>query len=185
KKVNQFYAHDLAADMKLNLPAVRDAMAGLSRGGYVDFSGKSGLVVLKPRIWHYVESAKGKKDFDNLRIESLNEANKNATLNLETNDLTVRGVERFYLSDSLGVYVEPKDKEITIKKNRDIEFDGSVFSGNFQFQGTDFQFNYNNFWVDMEKIDKITFVIQPKAEEGKKGGGSNKHSLGSPTQYAT
>ncbi|MDB5236871.1 MAG: hypothetical protein JWR44_3864 [Hymenobacter sp.] len=156
----------LATDLQTSEPNMRSAMAGLARDGYVQWNPQTGEVTILPKGSHYVAAARDKKDYDHIAIKSLSGSGRNATLNLNTNELLVRGVDRFNFSaDSATVFVKPDSAIIRIGKNRNINFGGTVVASAMRFKGRDFKFDYDGFYVDMAKIDSI--VIRSEAKDGK------------------
>ena len=167
-KSNSFYASDLAKKVNQNPEKIMGAMRGLMKDGFVDFNGQSGLVTVKRKGYHYVLSRQDRKDFDNILIPSISPAAPNATLSLSRNEFVIRGIEKFYLSELLDVYIHPRKREIVMLENRDIKFNGRINAGNFQFIGEQFRFNYDSFLIRLPKIDSITFNIDvPGDESGK------------------
>ena len=162
---------DLAADLKTSEPNMRSDMAGLARDGYVAWNPQTGEVTILPKGAHYVASARDKKDYDHIAIKSLSGSGRNATLNLNTNELLVRGVERFNFSDdSATVFVKPDSAIIRIGKNRNINFNGAVIASAMRFKGREFKFDYDGFYVDMAKIDSIVIRSEAKDSKGKATG---------------
>ena len=162
---------NLATELKTSEPNMRSAMAGLARDGYVAWNPQTGDVTILPKGAHYVAAARDRKDYDHIAIKSLSGSGRNATLNLNTNELTVRGVERFNFSDdSATVYVKPDSAIIRIQKNRDIKFRGAVVASAMRFKGREFNFNYDGFYIDMAKIDSIVIRSEAKDAKGKPTG---------------
>ena len=156
---------EMAQELKIKEPNVRTAAAGLAREGYVQWKPETDEVVLLPKATHYVYSARGKKDYDHIAIKSLSPKGNNATLNLTTNDLLVRGVDRFNFSDdSVTVFVKPDSAQIRIQKNRNVLFDGTVVASAFVFKGKEFKFDYDGFFIDLAKIDSI--IVKGKGSKG-------------------
>ncbi|MCC3154833.1 hypothetical protein Q3A66_17120 [Hymenobacter sp. BT770] len=161
----------LATDLQTSEPNMRSAMAGLARDGYVEWNPQTGDVTILPKGAHYVASARDKKDYDHIAIKSLSGSGRNATLNLNTNELTVRGVDRFNFSDdSATVFVRPDSAIIRIQKNRNINFNGTVVASAMRFKGREFKFDYDGFYVDMAKIDSIVIRSEAKDAKGKPTG---------------
>jgi hypothetical protein len=162
KKTDSFYAEDLAQAYKQNPNTIRGAMLTMQQQGYVDYDPTTGLIKLNRKGAQNVYAYGNKKDYDNLLIPSLmnqpSDTLPNATLDLTSNVLTVRGVSRFNLSDSLRVFVTPKKREIKLLKDRYFLLEGEIAVGNFKFKGKDFYFNYEEFSVTMPTIDSITFI---------------------------
>lgn len=158
-KSRAFYVEDLIKKLKLKEKPVRSAMLRLYYLDYIDYDETSGRIYLKDKAIHFVESKNSRKDFDELLIPSLSSDKPNATLHFDNNELTVRGISKFYISEMLDVYIFPKDHEISLLKNRDFKFDGQLFAGNFEFVGRDFTFRYDSFLVDLQNIDSIRFYV--------------------------
>ncbi|MBD2724521.1 hypothetical protein [Hymenobacter armeniacus] len=162
---------DLARDLQTSEANMRSAAAGLTRDGYVAWAPQTGEVTILPKGFHYVASARDKKDYDHIAIRSLSGSGRNATLNLNTNELLVRGVDRFNFSDdSATVFVKPDSSIIRIKKNRNIDFSGTVVASAMRFKGREFKFDYDGFYVDMAKIDSIVIRSEAKDAKGKPTG---------------
>ncbi|MES2730844.1 MAG: hypothetical protein V4714_03815 [Bacteroidota bacterium] len=177
KNTDSFYADDLAKAYKQNVNTIRGAMIELMQHGYVVFDMNTGLIKLNRKGAQNVFSYANKKDFDNLLIPSLlnqpTDTLPNATLDLSSNVFTVRGVSRFNLSDSLRVFVTPRNREIKLLQNRYFLLEGEIAVGNFKFRGKDFYFNYEEFSVTMPTIDSITFISaesQLKNDKTESGG---------------
>ncbi len=154
-----FYADDLADDRKQNPQVVRSAMKELAVNGFIDYEPVSGKVTIQQKAMHYVLSKAKRKDYDDLLIPSLTAANSNATLYLENQEMRVRGIEKFYISEQLDVYITPDSAQLTMLKNRDFRFNGNLFAGNFEFVGADFEFKYEDFKIDLAQIDSIRFYL--------------------------
>src|SRR5258708_22157051 len=76
--------------------------------------------------------------------------------------MTVRGVELFKVSDSLNVIIKPDSSVITILKDRDIKFNGTITAGNFEITGKDFTLKYDSFFINLNHIDSIRFYVTEK-----------------------
>ncbi|WP_426490225.1 hypothetical protein [Hymenobacter sp. 102] len=160
-----FTVQDIATFRQLKPDNVRSAVAGLARDGYVAWYPATDQIVLLPKALHYVNSSRGKKDYDHIAIKSLAPNGKNATLDLNTNDLIVRGVDRFNFSDdSVTVFVKPDSSVIRIQKNRGVLFNGTVVASAFVFKGKEFKFDYDGFYIDLVKIDSI--IVKGKGSKG-------------------
>ncbi|MFD2248633.1 hypothetical protein [Pontibacter ruber] len=168
-KSSEFYAAEVARSTKINETAIKEAALNLSRESFLDYDGKSGYIALKPKAWHYVGSSKRKHDYDHLVIKSVVPSGRNATLNLTDNKLTVRGVQRItFNNDTTSVYMVPDSSIIHILANRDIEFAGKIFANRLSFKGSDFKFNYNDFMINMAKLDTIALISKRRdAQSGK------------------
>ncbi|HEX8528748.1 MAG TPA: hypothetical protein VF646_01950 [Cytophagales bacterium] len=180
KKVNSFsfYADDLAREYKLNPVVFRGAMLRMAQHGFVTFEPESGLVKMNRKGDHNTYASNKKRDYDSFRMESRITSQANATLDLSSNVLTVRGIDRFPLSEKLQVYVIPRKKEIQLLKDRNFLLEGEVQAGNFRFKGSGFSFLYDEFTVEMNQIDTILFTPQESKGKGDKG------QLGAEIRYS-
>jgi len=169
KKVGaeQFNVLDMATDFKQNPNLLRSAMASISFAGFIEYDERTGNIIIKEKLFHYTNAQKGKKDYDQLSIPSIAPPKYNAQISIDTSDITVYGVERFYLSDSLNVYIEPTDQKVRIKGNRNLEFNGKLNAGNFLAYGEKFKFDYTEFKIDMGAIDSIDIRTESKQKDGK------------------
>lgn len=173
----EFYVTNLVEDLKLNEKAVKGAMQQLMYLDFIEYDNVGGRIFLKDKAIHFVRSRNSKKDYDDLLISSLSDNKPNSTLKFDTDELTVRGIEKFFISQILDVYIFPKNNEIKLLKNRDFKFDGQLFAGNFEFVGRNFTFRYDSFYVDLVNIDSIKFYIDGQGLYEKKQVGNKLVSL--------
>ncbi len=162
----EFNVEEMATDFKQNPNALRSAMVQVASGGFIDYDFKNGNVKIKEKLFHFTSAQKNKKDYDQVSIPSVNPPKLNGQLSLDSNQITVHGVNRFYLSDSLKVYIQPRNRRVKVKGNRNIEFDGELNAGNFKTYGEGLKFDYAEFKVELGKIDSIAITTPPT----KKGG---------------
>lgn len=178
-----YSAQDIAKESKLDIASVRGAMVHLMKLGFIDYNVRSGQIKLRPKATHYVMARRDKADYDNVILYSLSPGAPNASLNLETNDLDVRGVEKVFLSDSLRVFILPDSNHVRFLKNRDFAFNGKINTENFQFVGKDFKFSYDSFLVRLRDIQEIKVAITEKKDKGQAGGKSR--VLGNELKYSS
>lgn len=135
----------------------------LCRHGLVTYNELTGKVLVKDKLEDYVKAfahAKG-FDYDALTLES-GTRGVNATMSLADNELVIRGVEQFVVSDSHQVVVHPDPKSgqtVRVGKNRALHFSGKVECGKFILQVTDADFSYERYSFEMPQIDKLEFYV--------------------------
>ncbi|MBC7451059.1 MAG: hypothetical protein H7259_06185, partial [Cytophagales bacterium] len=168
-KQDEFPVSEFATATKIPENTLRGAMVQLMKLGFIDYNTRSGMIVVKEKARHYVLSRRDKKDYDNINFVSIAPGGANAELDLETKSLFVHGVKRVYISDSLAVFIEPDSNTIEIKANRDFKFNGKINTANFQFGGTDFEFNYDSFFVRMPNINSIKLAVTQDSTAQKDG----------------
>lgn len=143
-------------------------LINLANSGFMTYNYDKDIVVINPRLHHYVLSRSKKSDYDIIQFESTIEGLPNAKLNLLNWDMDMSGVGRIFLSDSQNVVVFPYEQELTLKNNRDFVFDGKVIGGRLDFFGHDFQFSFDDFKINMNKIDSLRLKV-PDGEPDDRG----------------
>ncbi|MEK6475896.1 hypothetical protein WJR50_00125 [Catalinimonas sp. 4WD22] len=163
-----FYTYDMARDMGQNEKTLKAAMLDLMTRGYIDYEPETGLVTLKKKGIHYTLAKARRVDYDNLMMPSFEDDGPNATIMLDSKELLMRGIKQFNISEDLGVSIEPTNNEVTMLGERNFRFNGKLQSGNFEFVGEGFTFNYDSFKVELPKIDSISFYLPNEKGERKK-----------------
>lgn len=163
--------------------SIREGVTVLWQRGLVDYDPDTDEVRLTTKGKHYVGAAQNKKDFDNLVIlsryaSSAKDSTANVRINLADNQMLIRGAQRFSVSDSLKIFITPRDGEVRLGKNRDFVFNGEMKVDNYRFRGQNVAFNYDKFFVSLDKIDSVTFV--PQQAKGKQ----NVPEVGGDLKYA-
>ncbi|MDI9866187.1 hypothetical protein QM480_17725 [Flectobacillus sp. DC10W] len=176
---------ELAKAYNKDLVTLKPVFLAMMQKGYFEYDPEVETIKLSRKGSHYLSVQTTKRDYDNLLIPSLyatssKDTTANATLSLKDNQLIIRGVKQFYLSDSLNVFMAPYDNLIKVNKDRNFGISGELKTGNFRFRGKDLSFNYGEFSVKLNKIDSITFI--PQKELAKRGrteiGGDLKYESG-------
>ena len=176
---------ELAKAFNKDANVLRPVFLEMMQKGYFEYDPEVEMLKLSRKGLHNLAAYGAKEDYDNFLIpsyysSSTKDTTSNATLNLKDNQMIVRGVKQFYLSDSLNVFMAPYDNIIRVNKDRNFGISGELKTGNFRFRGKDLSFNYGEFSVKLNKIDSITFI--PQKELLKKGrteiGGDLKYEAG-------
>jgi len=165
KRVNSksFYLPEIVDMSGVSEGVLKRTMINLMSKGLANYDPVTKLITVTEKGFHYFNASQKESDYDDLIIPSITGASANATFNTLSNEMTVRGVEKFFLSDSLDVIITPTDGEIKLLENRRIEFDGSLKAGNFEFLGRKFSFDYDNFLVNLTEIDSIELQVEMEA----------------------
>jgi len=138
---------------------VRHLLMGLSKYGFVYYDDKTDLITVRQKTLDYISASMRQRDYDVIRFISRTEGASNAKLDLYNRDLTITGIPVIFLSDSQNVRLIPTENRIVMKRNRSFQFDGLVDAGLFQISGKNFFFDYNEFKIDMQKIDSLKISI--------------------------
>jgi hypothetical protein len=159
-----FTLDEIASYNKVPAQNIRGDLMVAVQQGFVNYNPSADVFKITSKGQHYLAAFAGKRDFDDFLIPSIygnsNDSTSNATLNLKDKVLTIRGIRRFNLSDSLRIYVLPYDQTIKVIKNRTFTFSGQFKAKNYRFSGSDLLFNYEKYSLSFIKIDSITFTPQ-------------------------
>lgn len=166
KRTREFYPGDLAAYAKKDVMEIKKALEFLYHKGLINYDKNTELVQVKPKAVELYRSHLGESDYDNMKIHSVVDTSANATIDFKQGQMIVRGVEEFKLSDSLNVRIEPDSSVITLMKDRDIKFDGTIHAGNFEITGKGLTLKYDSFYISLTQIDSINFYVMEKNSKG-------------------
>lgn len=161
-KSSSFTDAEFAAFMGTNTKAIQPLLIRLGMAGFILYQIDQGNITILDKVEHYVKAYKNKTDYDNLQIQSVISALSNATLDINSADLTIRGVGKVTISDSQSVYIFPHDQTLTVKKNRDMLFDGQILAGRFHFFGKNFDFQYDPFKFILDNVDSLKLYFPGK-----------------------
>lgn len=157
--LTEFYVGELALEFEMNENYAKSAGKILSQYGFADYNARTGFLKLYPKAFHYYNSSAQRVDYDNLMVPSKIKNGSNAYIQLDSGKLNVRGVSRFYLTSDFKIYAEPGDSIVTILEGRNLEFDGMIHAGDFQYKGTGHQFAYDDFLFNMPQIDSMRLTV--------------------------
>jgi hypothetical protein len=172
KRQSIMLGYQIAKDRKLEIKGFHGAMRTLHKEGFIQYNPYTDKLIVKKKGWLYFYANQRMAnpnantiDFDNFRLTSRTSDKYNATLDFKKNELKVRGVKNFIISDSMKVIVQPLNGEVTILENRKTKFGGSMLTGNLVFRGKEFIFNYDSFLVNMAKVDSISFLVKDSTSD--------------------
>lgn len=162
-RTREMYTDLLAKKMgdKYDMETIRRLLYKLVEEGFIYYDLDKELITAKDKIFNYVFANAEMIDYDAIRVKALTN-DVTGTLNLTNYTLDLNGVKNLLLSDSQFVVIFPKDKFLQVKKNRDMDFSGSVFAGRMDFNGTGFNFLYNQFKLGLSKVDSFQINIPGK-----------------------
>jgi len=156
-----FPVDELAKWMNKPPYQIKQLCVRLSTGGFIYYDQNTGEVTIKKRLYDFIDAFAGEIDFDVIDFVSNTRAPlENATLDLNTNNLTINGVSQIFLSDSQNVALWSKGEQIIIGKNRNFDFEGKVKAGLFSFFGKKFEFKYDSFKINLHNLDSMQLSIQ-------------------------
>ncbi|MBU0489812.1 MAG: hypothetical protein KKD31_17870 [Bacteroidetes bacterium] len=151
-----------AAHMRAATEEIEGIMVKLACQGFLIYDFEKKQVKLEDRLVHFINSRKGKTDYDIIQVVSTVTRDNNASMNLLNFDMTMKGVMEIHLSDSHNVVIYPYGQEIYMKKNRDFDFMGEINAGLYEFHGKDFNFLYDDFKINLNGLDSTTYKVRDK-----------------------
>ena len=162
-----FSSKEFAKYAGYSLDQIEPYLMNLANKGFLFYDVSNNRVTVQQKMINYVNAKLEVGDYDVIRFQSQVSQSTgksiiiNSSLNLLTKDLEIQGVETLQLSDSQHVYIQPYNKEIILKKNRDFDFSGRVSTGKGRFvlYGKKFSFKYNDFKMDLKQIDSIQLAV--------------------------
>lgn len=138
---------------------VRALLIQFAADGFVEYDVNNDKIYYRHKISQYLNNDVGKKDYDNITLESKNHY---AILDMDKKEMTIYGCEWFVISEAQIVNVYPEKEQVVVMRNRDMRFSGRVVAGLFDFVTHDCQFNYDGFKVRMEDIDSLIMYVEDK-----------------------
>lgn len=155
-----FHADDFAGFVRKEKYMVYQLLMYMNVQGFVVYDRETHVTKINPSLYNALKARAKMIDYDVINFISLVDApDYNAKLNLNDFDIKVHGIPMIQVSDSQNVAIFPRGGEITIKKNRNFQFDGIIKAGLFTYYGIDFEFDYETFSVDMPVLDSLTLVV--------------------------
>lgn len=162
-----FSVKDYAFALKQSPDQVRLSLISLASRGFLYYDSSQDKFTANEKLFHFIESHQGKKDFDNLVIFS-DSARINATMNLRNLDLQIFNSNQVILSDSQKVAITPYGFTLTVQQNRNISYSGRARAGTFDFFSTRRNyFLYDEFRLSLPQIDSIKMVVKERQKDEK------------------
>lgn len=160
-----FYVNDIATGLGFPVEQVISLLLRLQALGYLEYDANDRLIKVLPRFYDVLESYRENIDFDIIKLHTVATNHQpNLRLDLNTKELIVYGITStakgedraaISLSDIKHVVIIPDNGRVVFKKNRDFRFSGVVLAGMFEFFTKDCLFSYEDFMINMAKIDSL------------------------------
>jgi hypothetical protein len=156
----QLTVSDVCDCWQLPASQIKPELIALSIQGFVRYNYNKDEVRVLPKTFNYVSARLKKVDYDNIQWQSSPAKANNAELNLDSLSMSMHGIKPINLSDSHSVIIFPKNGEVLMRPNRDMDFDGVVRAGKLLFFGSNFKFEYDSFLIRMPKIDSMIIYVE-------------------------
>lgn len=158
-KTEDFTTKEFADFVPTSIPQAHRYLMSLSYQGFISYDVDNDKAHVLPKLYNYIQSSIGKKDYDVITFTSSTKNSENAQLSLLNYNLKIMGVPEIFLSDSQNVAIFPDFEEIVLKKNRDFEFSGKIRAGYFLFVGSNFKFSYDRFKIDLTDVEYVKMRV--------------------------
>ena len=135
-------------------------MMQMSVFGFVQYDLDTQTGTVKDKVFNYISNYEKKRDYDVIQFVSNLTQGNNATISLEDYDMEIIGINTIALSDSQKVRLFPRENKIVVHQGLNFDFDGKVVAGRFSYWGELFEFNYNDFRINMENVDSMRFKVE-------------------------
>ena len=155
----EFNINDFAHQIRFGEEQTHLLLIDLANRGFIDYDIDTKQIVVLPKTTRFIDNNIGRRDYDVIQFSSEVSKGHNAQLSLLNFDLTLKGIDNFLLSDSQQVIIKPLRQEVILKKSREFTFGGRVLAGNFEFSGSEYYFRYDQFQLDLIKVDSCKIYI--------------------------
>jgi hypothetical protein len=147
-----------AFDPNLKEGEIKSILYKLVENGFILYNEDQGFVTVKDKTLNYVLANAKKIDYDIIRIKS---APLDGTdfIDLKNSNIDLKGVKYVPISDTAGVSIFPKNNNISLQKDRNMEFDGLLYAGRMDMFGEKYKFQYAPFTVDLNKVDTMRINV--------------------------
>lgn len=171
---NFFYVGDLCNYLSFPVEQVVSLLLRLQSEAYLEYDPETKTAVVLQRFYDVIESYRENIDYDVIKFHTVTHNREpNIRLDLNTNELivfgitsTIEGLEgsAISLSDRKRVVIVPDNGRLVFKKDRDFRFSGGIIAGMFEFFTKDCLFKYEDFSIEMAKIDSLRFYARDNNE---------------------
>ena len=150
------------------------------KAGIRDFDNISFKSDLKPELKSFTKEEMAEINADKTSLAKYNQLVENETrrkslplygiIDLKTSDLVLDGVDYITIANSQPTYIYPKNLLVKVKKNREIFFDGSVYSGKIEIETEVGKYNYETNSFEIKNSKKALLTVNPFTEKDKELG---------------
>lgn len=190
---------DYAAFVNADSTQAASMMVELARDGFVDYNVDQGIVAPQQRLFDFMDFAADKKDYDEMMFVSVDSSYAmgqkgrlpNGVINIAERTISVRKVEGVQLStygeNKQGAYLWPdksKGGNVVLGRNRNIEYDGVINVGLVTIEGSDFNFDYDEFTITMDSVQDMTVGFVDSTQIGRDGRYARKKIQNSLTELS-
>jgi len=173
----------LKLNKKFDTPNIESLLYEFVSSGFIDYDKDAEIIYVKDKIFHYADAMAKKTDFDAIKIVSVSEKDANAVFSMKDRSLKANNVVDLEISKLQKVAIKPANKSITMKQNRDMDFNGKVFAGFSSMEGKDFRFDYEKYVINLDSVRYFDLFVPTEAKD--ESGKPISISIASRIEHAT
>ena len=154
-----YYSIELIANqMRMPKEYATHLLMELAAMGYVYIEVDLDRVTFSEKFLNLVDAHRRRIDYDIITFNTPEGKPTRGSINLETGEILLLGISRINLSAQKRVYVFPTDSVI-IQNNLDFKSNGDINVGNYEFHGSDYYFNYDDFKIVMNGNQQMEYYV--------------------------
>ena len=155
--------------MQDQVEAFVQALPALESAGYIKYDRETMEITPQPKLFKWTMAARGKKDYDAVQLISKVDSGDHAFIDLNSQELILKGVPFFSFTDSQFVRVIPHLNEVYVGKDRNLRFGGKIGAGKIDLNANkeeNFLFDYESFKIVCDSVETLQFqlVRSPKPD---------------------
>lgn len=163
---DQLSGHDLAGQLGYPLKEVESIIYKLAKDGFVFYNPETKEMRVNYKVHHYMDAGNGDIDYDHLQFESASKGSSlNGVLDIDSQTIRLFGIDEFALSVTKQVKVKPRNNEMVLLEDRDMQLEGTLTAGKLIFKGKGIHFDYEDFKADMEAVDSLIIFVRGEENE--------------------
>ncbi len=143
---------------KFTVENIQTLLHDLAEDGFILYDSENQDIEVMDKVFHYVNAAQGKVDYDYLNIRSSTDS-INAVLDLRDSSISMRGIRGMEFSKRQRVAVVPNDQQMKLRNNRNMSFGGKLYAGYTIMEGSSFLFDYENFRIVLDSIGYFQLFV--------------------------
>ncbi len=165
--VREIEARDYALKLnpKFDTKNIESLLYEFVSSGFIDYDIDAEMIYVKDKIFHYSDAMAKKTDFDAIKIVSVSEKDANAVFSMKDRSLKANNVVDLEISKLQKVAIKPANKSITMKQNRDMDFNGKIFAGFSSLEGKNFQFDYEKYIIKLDSVRYFDLFVPTEAKD--------------------
>jgi hypothetical protein len=154
-----FSTQEYASYLRLSEVQARLVLIDLARKGFLQMDLEERTCLASSKVQDYLHYNAGRKDYDLLLFASDGKEGVQARMSLLNGRLKFPAVGAIQVSTEQDVQFLPNDNSLEIGEGLHFHFDGRIRAGNFDFKGAGFVFDYDQFTVQLNRVESVQISV--------------------------